>query len=445
MLSREDNEILTRVGPGTPMGNLLRRFWIPALLEAEIVDPDGAPVKVRLLGEDLIAFRNTGGKVGIVDAYCAHRRAPLCLGRNEENGLRCVYHGWKYDVDGNCVDLPAAGDKEALKDKIKITAYPTRERGGVIWVYMGPPAKIPELPDFEWTRLPKMQRTSIKRLQRCNWAQVVEGGIDSAHVSFLHRSKHGEPTVKAAPGSGEKTVIQESTPDKYLMMDGRPVFDSKEVDHGLMISARRNANEGHYYWRVNQFVLPFYTIIPPHLSNMFTDSSRAAYYGHIYVPIDDENTWNWSFTASPHAEYSQEEWDFQGGKAGYWGPVDDNYLPLLSQSNNYRLDRDKQRTESYTGIDGIPNQDAAVQEGMGPIVDRTKEHLVNSDRGVTLFRRLMLRLAKELMEGKEPQAAAKGELFNVRSVTCVLPTSVPIWEGARDLFRGTAPASSAKN
>ncbi|MEA3025461.1 MAG: phthalate 4,5-dioxygenase [Alphaproteobacteria bacterium] len=437
MLSQQNNDMLTRVGPGTPMGNLLRCFWIPALLEEEIVEPDGAPVKLRLLGEDLVAFRSTSGKVGIVEAYCAHRRAPLCLGRNEENGLRCVYHGWKYDLDGNCVDLPAAGDKDALKERIKIAAYPTREHGGVIWVYMGPREKMPQLPDFEWTRLPKMQRTSTKRLQRCNWAQVVEGGIDSAHVSFLHRSKHGKPTVKA-PGESGKSTIQESTPDKYLMMDGKPVFDSQEVEHGLMISARRSADEGYYYWRVNQFVVPFYTIIPPHLSNQFTDSSQAAYYGHVYVPIDDENTWNWSFTASPHAEYSKEEWDFQGGKRGYWGPVDNNYHPLLSEANNYLLDLHKQRTESYTGIDGIPNQDAAVQEGMGPIVDRTKEHLVNSDRGVSQFRRLMLRLAKELMEGKEPAAAAKGALFNVRSVTCVLPTSVPIWEGAKHLFLGTA-------
>jgi phthalate 4,5-dioxygenase oxygenase subunit len=228
-------------------------------------------------------------------------------------------------------------------------------------------------------------------------------------------------------------------------MDGKPVFDVKEADHGLMISARRNADGDRYYWRINQFMLPFYTIIPPHLSNTFLDSSQASYYGHVYVPIDDENTWNWSFTASPHAEYSQEEWNFQGGKAGYWGPVDEDYLPLYSEANDYRIDRKKQRTESFTGIDGIPNQDAAVQEGMGPIVDRTQEYLVNSDRGVVHFRRLMLRLAKDLMAGKAPQAAARPDIFNVRSVTCVLPRSVPIWEGAKDLFRGTAPASPTKN
>lgn len=445
MLSKQDNEILTRVGPGTPMGNLLRRFWIPALLEEEIMEPDGAPVKLRLLGENLIAFRNTVGKVGIVEAYCAHRRAPLFLGRNEENGIRCVYHGWKFDVDGQCVDLPTAGDDGAHKEKIKITAYPTAEHGGLIWVYMGPRDVMPNLPDLEWTRLPKMQRTSTKRLQRSNWAQVVEGGIDSAHVSFLHRSKPEEPSINARPNKGDKTVIQESIPDKYLMMDGKPVFDVKEVDHGLMISARRNAEAGHYYWRINQFLLPFYTIIPPHLSNMFKDSSHASYYGHVYVPIDDENTWNWSFTASPHAEYSQEEWSFQGGKAGFWGPVDDNYLPLFNDANDYLINRDKQRTDNFTGIDGIPNQDAAVQEGMGPIVDRTKEHLVTSDRGVMQFRRLMLRLAKNLMDGEEPKAAADSEIFNVRSVTCVLPASVPIWEGAKDLFRGTAPANPDRN
>jgi phthalate 4,5-dioxygenase oxygenase subunit len=435
MLSPEDNETLTRVGPGTPMGNLLRRFWVPALLEEEVA-ADGAPSKLRLLGEDLIAFRNTEGRVGVVDAFCAHRRAPLFLGRNEENGLRCVYHGWKYDVDGNCVDLPAAADESALKDRVKLVAYPAAERGGVVWIYMGPRDSIPELPDFEWSRLPNMQRTATKRLQRTNWAQVVEGGIDSAHVSFLHRAKYGGPTVKAQPGSGAKPVIQESTPDKYLMMDGKPVFDVKEVDHGLLISARRNAEPGHYYWRINQFVLPFHTIIPPHLSNTFKDSSRAAYYGHMYVPIDDENTWNWSFTASPHAEYSEEEKEFQGGKAGFWGPVDDNYHPLLNAGNDYLVDRNKQRYDSFTGIQGIPNQDAAVQEGMGYIVDRSKEHLVNSDRGVVQFRRLMLRLAKELMEGHPPKAASGGEMFNVRSASVVLPQAVPFWERAAQLLKG---------
>ncbi len=416
------------------MGNLLRCFWIPALLEEEICDPDGEPVELRLLGEDLIAFRTTLGTVGILEAYCPHRRAPLYLGRNEDNGLRCIYHGWKFGIDGSCLDLPTAGDSASVKGKIKAKAYPTKEHGGVVWVYMGPDENPPPLPDFEWTRLPKMQRTSTKRLQRCNWAQVVEGGIDSAHVSFLHKDKYGSTTINL--GTSGKKIVQESIPDKFLMMDGSPVFDLRETEYGFMISARRNADEGRYYWRINQFLLPFHTIIPPHLSNTFTDSSLSSYYGHIYVPIDDENTWNWSFTGSPHAEYSQEEWEFQAGKKGYWGPVDDNYHPILSQQNRYRQDRQRQKAGSYSGIDGIPNQDAAVQEGMGTIVDRSPENLVASDRGVIHFRRLMLRLANDLQNGKKPEATQQPSIFNVRSVTCVLERDVDVWPGAKHLFTG---------
>jgi phthalate 4,5-dioxygenase oxygenase subunit len=202
MLSREDNEILTRVGPGTPMGELMRRFWMPALLEDEIAEPDGAPVKLRLLGEDLVAFNDTDGRIGILGAYCPHRRVHLYYGRNEDCGLRCVYHGWKFDVDGNCVHMPSEPDATNFAGKVNQVSYPAMARGGVVWIYMGAREPVPEPPQFEWARLPKMQRTAAKRLQKCNWAQATEGGIDSAHISYLHSKIDPDHPVNAGlPGA----------------------------------------------------------------------------------------------------------------------------------------------------------------------------------------------------------------------------------------------------
>lgn len=421
MLSMADNERLTRVGPGTPMGELFRRFWMPALLSEEIAERDGAPVRLRLLGEDLVAFRDTQGRVGIVDAYCAHRRAGLYFGRNEDCGLRCVYHGWKFNVDGECVDMPSEPQGMTANTRVRIKAYRTAERNGVVWVHMGAPEHEPALPDFEWSRLPERQHTATKRWQQCNWAQAVEGGIDSAHISFLH-------------SRSEKTALPSN---KYHASDRHPVFEVQEAPHGLLIAARRNAEPGTYYWRVTQFLLPFYSMIPP--VGDFADSSREPYDGHAWVPIDDENTWTWSFSASPARAYADEELEFRGGRDGFWGPVDAQYRPLYNRDNDYRIDRARQRTGNFTGIEGIPNQDAAVQESMGPIVDRSKERLGASDRGIVQFRRLMLRLARELEEGRPPAAAADGGLYNVRSASLLLPVDVPVAEGAAKLLAGAAP------
>jgi phthalate 4,5-dioxygenase oxygenase subunit len=412
MLSAEDNELLVRVGAGTPMGNLFRRFWLPALLEEEIAQPDGAPVRLRLLGEDLVAFRDTLGKIGIVDAYCSHRRAGLFFGRNEECGLRCVYHGWKFDVNGNCVDVPSEPRDERQLRKLKIKAYPTKVQGGVIWVYMGNRSDA-EIPAFEWSRVPFANSTVTKRLQRTNWAQAVEGGIDSAHVSFLH---HHNKRVENPFGFQDSAEVW-----KYFEQDARPVFSVDDHDGGLLIYARRNAGPGSYYWRVTHFLLPCYTLTPPTVDPATT--MTAPYYGHAWVPIDDYNCWTWSFHASPYKDYSEAEREFQAGANGIWGPVDENYHPILSLANDFGLDRDRQRKDNYTGIDGIQNQDAAIQESMGSVVDRSEEHLGRTDLAIVRFRRQMLRLARELLEGKEPVAASKGALYAVRPATVVLPVN----------------------
>lgn len=426
MLAPEDNEALTRIGPGTVMGTLFRRFWLPALLESELAGCDGPPVRLRLLGEDLVAFRDNDGRVGIIDAYCAHRRAHLFFGRNESGGLRCVYHGWQYAVDGRCIDMPSEPPASAFSDKIRLRAYPNRSRGGVIWVYMGPADRIAEPPDFEWSRLPAPQRAATKRLQACNWAQAVEGGIDSSHISFLHSSQ-------AAPPRG----FEHATNRQFHTADRHPVFDVAETPYGLSIAARRDADASHYYWRITQFLLPCYTMIPP--VGAFTDSSAAPYDGHAWVPIDDDTTWTWSFGAQPHRPYTAEEYAFRAGPDGLWGPIDDAYRPLLNRANDYGIDRERQRRANFTGIEGIPNQDAAVQESMGPIVDRSRERLGTSDRAIVQFRRLLLRVARDLASGSEPAAAGHGLWYNVRPASVLLDRGTPIAEGASRLLRGLDP------
>ena len=424
MLTGKDNEILTRVGPGTPMGNLLRRFWMPALLEQEVATPDCDPVRLRLLGEDLVAFRDSNGRVAILDAYCPHRLVNLYFGRNEECGIRCVYHCWKFDADGNCVDMPSEPEESNYRDKIKTTSYPTAIRGGVVWVYMGPADFKAELPNFEWSLLPPQQRTATKRIQQCNWAQAVEGGIDSSHISFLHNR-----TAKQLESP------QDGVPrNKYHGQDRHPVFEVKEKESGLLIAARRNAEEGHYYWRVTQFLLPFYTMIPP--VGSFRDSGQAPYDGHAWVPIDDHTTWTWSFSAHPHRPYTDEEHAFHGGPNGMWGPIDENFKPIRNRENDYLLDRRKQREVNFTGIDGIPNQDAAVQESMGQIVDRRREHLGTSDRAIVNFRRLLLRLCADLEQGREPTAAGRGAEYNVRSASVIAPHGVDFESAAEKLMMG---------
>lgn len=431
MLSREDNERLAHVGAGTPMGELLRRFWMPALLEEELAEPDGEPVRLRLLGEDLLAFRDSAGRIGIIDAYCAHRRAPLFFGRNEECGLRCVYHGWKFDVAGNCVDMPSEPPEHDFKHKIKLTAYRTAVHGGVIWIYMGPAELTPALPQFEWSTLPARQRTATKRLQRCNWAQAVEGGIDSSHISFLHSRVDGVG-LEASLGSGR-------TP--YHAADRHPVFIVKETPYGLLIAARRSIEQDSYYWRLTQCLLPFYTMIPPVTSAR--DSSAVPYAGHAWVPIDDHTTWTWTFTANPHREFSDAELAFHGGRGGMWGPVDEHYRPVRNRENDYLIDRKLQKTVEFTGIVGIPNQDSAVQEGMGPVVDRSRERLGSSDAAIIAWRRLILRLSEEVRQGRMPRAALLGEAYAVRSASVILKREVPYEEGAAYLLPGRSSRAAS--
>ena len=406
MLTREENELLTRTGPGTPMGDLFRRYWLPVMLAEELPRPDCPPVKVTVLGEQLVGFRATDGRVGLLDAYCPHRNTNLYWGRNEECGLRCVYHGWKFDVDGNCVDMPNEPAGSRFKEKVKTTAYPTEERGGVIWAYMGPTDRMPQLPELEWARVPAGHRYVTKRFQRCNYLQNVEGEVDSSHISFLHY----RPTVERL---------------RYANTDRTPVFQIKETAYGLLIGARRDADEGRYYWRIAQFLMPTYTMIPADVGGPI--SFTAA------VPVDDVTMVGFTVTWHPDRPLTAQEITEIESWTGVHTEVDAHYQPLRNMDNEYLIDRELQARGHYTGIRGVREQDLAVQEDQrGPNSDRTVEHLGTSDLAIIAVRRRLLRQVRNLQKSVEPAEPHTGAAYRVRSAALVLDRDVEWDAGARD-------------
>jgi phenylpropionate dioxygenase-like ring-hydroxylating dioxygenase large terminal subunit len=418
MLSIEQNERLVRTDRGTEMGTLLRRYWIPALLADEIAEPDCPPVRVRLLGEQLIAFRDSAGRIGLLDELCSHRTASLFFGRNEECGLRCGYHGWKYDVEGNCVDMPSEPPESRFREKIKHPAYPCIERGGVIWAYLGPPELTPEPPELEWALLPSSQVFVSKRIQESNYMQAMEGGIDSSHVSFTHRFNiDNDPMHTGTAGLA------------YLKADTRPKFEVIESDGGLLIGARRNADAETYYWRITQWIMPWYTIIPP----FGTHNPLGA---HAWVPIDDRTCWAWSINYHPTRDLTDDEvQSMRRGEGIHVQYVPGTFQPLANASNDYLIDRQAQREHrTFTGVHGISAQDFSLQESMGPIVDRSKERLGTSDAAIILARRRLLAATEAAAAGK-PVPGDQLAHQHVRSASVLLPKSVPFQDGAAEALR----------
>jgi len=418
MLSKDKNDLLTQTGPGTPMGKLFRCYWIPALLAEELPEPDCPPVRVELLSEKLIAFRDTEGRLGLLDEFCAHRRVSLWFGRNEESGLRCPYHGWKYDVTGQCVDAPSEpGDRNFCKN-INLNAYPLVEKGGFLWTYMGDPAKTPPLPEFEICNVKPEQRFISKRLQECNWLQSLEGGIDSSHVSFLHGTGlKTDPLFKGAGGN------------KYNAADKSPVFEVIDSPGGLMIGARRNAEEGQYYWRITPWIMPSFTMIPP----------RGDYpvHGHFWIPINDERCWAWSFDYTAVRNLTAEERTaMQEGFGIHCKYIPGTFIPLANKSNDYLMDREAQKAgKLYSGVESIAIQDASLQESMGPICDRTKEKLGSTDKGIMMARRKLFAAIKALEEQDELPPGVDPETHKVRSAAVLLPAGLAYKDGAEDALR----------
>ena len=415
MLTAEVNELLTRTGPGTPAGDLFRQYWLPALLAEELPENDCPQVRVKILSERLIAFRDTEGRYGLVDEFCAHRGVSLWFGRVEECGLRCAYHGWKYDVTGQCLEVPSAPDPSKAAGQVKLTSYPLVRVGDILWTYMGDPATRPELPEFEFARVPPDQSYTSKRWQESNWLQALEGGIDSSHVSWLHSGG-----LKSDP------LFKGSRANEYNIRDLKPFFEVADVDGGLFIGARRNAEDGQYYWRITPYVLPSFTIVPPR--------GDHPVHGHFWVPIDDHNCWVYTFDYHPVRPLTEDEVQaMKDGHGVHSRNIPGTYRPQENKDVDYLMDRAAQkRGETFSGIRGIAQQDASLQESMGPIVDRTKERLVATDTGIIKARK-KLRVAIEALrdEGSTPPGVDPAH-HRVRSAAVVLPQAKSFIESSRD-------------
>lgn len=426
MTKREQNELLTQTGPGTAMGDLFRRYWMPALMSSELPEPDCPPVRVKLLSERMIAFRDSSGKLGLTDEFCAHRGVSLWFGRVEESGIRCPYHGWKYDTSGQCVEVPSEPVESGYCKKIKMKSYPMIERGGIIWTYMGPPELQPPLPEFEFATVAKERSYVSKRHQECNYLQAMEGGIDSSHVSFLHSGAlERDPLFKGARGN------------KYNLQDFQVKFEVVESDGGLLIGARRNAEHGNYYWRITQWVMPCFTAIPPRGDHPI--------HGHFWVPIDDESCWSWSYDYHPTRDLTTTEVQaMDDGHGIHVKLIPGTFIPVQNKDNDYLMDREAQKAKiSYSGISGIAIQDSSLQESMGPIADRSKENLVSTDNGIIMARHRLRKAALALQKGVPPPGL-DAITHRVRSAALVLPPDVAFKDAAKDALtarEGVPPTS----
>ena len=380
MLTQEQNVSLTQTSAGTPMGQVFREYWQPALLSREL-QAEGAPTALKILGEDFIAFRDGEGRVGVVEPRCPHRGANLLLGRNEACGLRCVYHGWQFDVTGQCIDIPTVDEQiaESLKPKAALRSLHVREWGDTVWVYFGD--NPPDLPMLDFAALPEDHYFVSKKLQQCNWAQAVEGGIDTAHFSYLHANVKNGERVGLMPTSGVNEP-PEMGRYRWLIEDSKPRFTILKHDTGLVMCAARHADNDQLYWRLTQFLMPNHSMAP----NSFPGDNHV---GNTWVPIDDQSCWIYCYAYNPERPLSEGERTRYAQGAGIFAEVDDNYVPVRNRDNNYLLDREMQRTSNFTGITGISEQDAAVADSQGLIADRTRELLGATDLGIVRFRQMM--------------------------------------------------------
>ena len=435
MLTAEQNETLTRTGPGTPMGDVFRRYWMPALLSRELPGADCPPVRLKLLGEDFIAFRDSTGRVGIVEPRCPHRGANLFFGRNEACGLRCAYHGWKFDAEGRCVDIPNVTPDvaERMKPRAAIRALHTAEAGDIVWAYFGQPDDAPAVPDFEFAAVPAEHRFVGKKRQQCNWAQACEGGLDTAHFSYLHAGINEGKKVglhqvgRVRSGSGDTREPPRLARLRWLIEDGAPRFTVLDHAAGLLLCAARTADDDHLYWRMTQFLMPNHSLTPGN----FPDDTALA---NTWVPIDDTSCWIFCYAWHPDRPIGERERERLSRGAGIFAQVDDDYVPIRRRENDYLLDRELQRNASFTGIAGISEQDQAIADSQGPIADRTRELLCQTDLGVVRFRDLMFEAAQGVREGETPLGARNARAYRVRSGDAVAPRDLAVEEVVRERF-----------
>ncbi len=426
MLTREENIALTHVDADAPLGRFLRRYWIPAAKLEEIAEPGGAPVRVGLLGERLVAFRDPDGKAGLMEEFCPHRRASLVYGRNEPGGLRCLYHGWKMGHDGRVLETPAEPKSSKLARNLCHKAYPVHEAGGLLWTYMGPRELQPPFPSFPWLDLPASQLLVVKMYQDNNFLQGLEGDLDPAHPNYLHRDFSIEKD-RSWVGAGWKSIAN-------LMADGAPEIHCEETPYLMRVGAVRKTDDPKVnYVRTTEWVAPFYTYIAtgPHESRLFK----------AWLPIDNFSCFTFYIHYNPvhplNVPAIYANWGHRTEPPHYRTPH--------TLENMHLQDRRKMATVNYSGVDGAAVQDRAVQESMGPICDRTQEHLGTSDKAVIFYRRLILRKLKEMDEGKPLPALDPSLDFQHRTASWYMPSDQP-WQDClryQEQYERDNPAASA--
>ena len=425
MLTAADNDLLTRVGPGTPMGRLLREFWFPVLPSMELEEPGCRPLRMRLLGEDLVIFRNTSGEVGLLSEYCSHRGASLYFGRNEDEGLRCVYHGWLYSPDGRCLEMPAEPASSNFKDKIKHPSYPCREVNGTIWAYMGPREDPPPFPDYGLARMPVDHKAVRLTVRECNWMQALEGDLDLSHGAYLHSTVNEQ-------------YLGSNHLDRFLRET--PHFEAVDTEYGVAHAIRRGWDEDNYLWGIGHYFFPFLTQFPP------VGDAMQVVPGHIWVPMDDRTTLVWSTQWHPTRPiaYESSQGTLGGGQSSQVSIFDWGWEKYIepdpepggrwhqkgNRKNDYGFSEEAQLTRRYSGLPAVELQDRGIQESMGPIVDRTIEHLGVNDVPQIRVRQRLLKAVMALEEqGIVPSCVDKPSAYRFRSATGLLPKAESWVEG----------------
>lgn len=418
MLSAQENERLTRVGPDSPMGQMLRRYWVPALTGAELV-AGGAPVPVTLLGEKLVAFRGPDGALGLLEEACPHRGASLVIARNievekndgrSECALQCLYHGWTIAADGRILDTPAEPEGSTYLDRIRQIAYPVHEAGGIVWAYLGPAEHRPPFPAFDWTEQPTDRILVLKAIADCNWVQTLEGAIDSAHQTYLHDSRsrlerdraYAERAAKAGlnPTDGFDETGQTVRP----WNDGRPVLQVEDTDYGFWYAAIRKPmfkDDAFKNVRVTHYIAPYYAAIP---------SPEGWSQLLMHVPVDDMTTAFYHVRCKLDGPYDDETRLVHQEAAGLVPGADigPDFRRIAVRANLWKQDRAEMGRDRFSGIRGTVTEDHAVQESMGPIYDRSREHLGTSDLAVIRMRRVLLGALRAFERGTEPLGTASG-------------------------------------
>jgi nitrite reductase/ring-hydroxylating ferredoxin subunit len=375
MLSREENELLTRTGPGTAMGTLMRRYWVPALLSAELA-ADGRPVRVPLLGERLVAFRDSGGQVGLLEEACPHRGASLALGRNEDGGLRCIYHGWQFERTGRCLDTPTEPVGSTFARRVRAVAYPVREAAGIVWAYLGPPDLMPAFPHYQWFGLPSEQCRVWKLLHECNYLQAMERDVNLGHVRISHRH-----LSEREVGEGARLADLDRE-------DTSPEVDVEPTRYGFRYVAIYRPGEPVNQLRIASFVLPCFLFMGPIQEHCVV---------MLFVPRDDDSNWHFLVRYNQDAPIDADRYVATRGIADL-GP---DFRKRRNRDNDYLQDREAMRAADFNGIDGVIVEDHALAEIQGPIVDRTRETLSPSDAPIVALREHLLRYARQC-DGEQP-------------------------------------------